>query len=334
VSPSPDAPHNPHAYELYLRANELSRNFGGIIEARDLYQRALELDPAFAPAWAQLGRCHRVIGKFITVSADSEAQAENALQRALDLNPRLSIAHKFYAYLEADMGQAQRAIVRLLTQASRRGNDPELFAGLVQACRYCGLYEESIAAHEEARRLDPNVSTSLEQTLLLAGDIDRLLSVEPPPVASGDQGIRIIGLGLAGRRDQARQLLTQMQELTQVPIFQSWVSHLRSWLDGSVEDIFAHFAAFDGLQIQQDPEAIFQEGWLFCDVGEHERGLEFLERAVAKGYYVAPTLIQRPQFDALRNDPRFRALLSRAEAGRDEALAAFRGAGGDRLLGR
>jgi hypothetical protein len=101
-----------------------------------------------------------------------------------------------------------------------------------------------------------------------------------------------------------------------------------------VEDIFAHFAAFDGLQIQQDPEAIFQEGWLFCDVGEHERGLEFLERAVAKGYYVAPTLIQRPQFDALRNDPRFRALLSRAEAGRDEALAAFRGAGGDRLLGR
>jgi len=25
-------------------------------------------------------------------------------------------------------------------------NDPELFAGLVHACRYCGLYEQSIAA--------------------------------------------------------------------------------------------------------------------------------------------------------------------------------------------
>ena len=38
---------------------------------------------------------------------------------------------------------------------TRHGNDPELFAGLVHACRYCGLLDESIAAHAEARRLDP-----------------------------------------------------------------------------------------------------------------------------------------------------------------------------------
>ena len=38
---------------------------------------------------------------------------------------------------------------------NRHGNDPELFAGLVHACRYCGLFEQSIAAHAEARRLDP-----------------------------------------------------------------------------------------------------------------------------------------------------------------------------------
>ena len=61
------------------------------------------------------------------------------------------------------------AVVRLLGEADRHGNDPELFAGLVHACRYCGLFEQSIAAHAEARRLDPNVPTSLEQTLLMAG---------------------------------------------------------------------------------------------------------------------------------------------------------------------
>ena len=52
-------------------------------------------------------------------------------------------------------------MVRLLGEAERHGNDAELFAGLVHACRYCGLYEQSIAAHTEARRLDPNVPTSL-----------------------------------------------------------------------------------------------------------------------------------------------------------------------------
>ena len=213
TSPTPDAPHNARAYELYLRANELARTYDGLARARDLYQRCLELDPRFAPAWAHLGRCHRVIGKYIDGTPDSEARAEEAFRRALELNPRLSVAHKFYANLEADIGQAQRALVRLLGEANRHGNDPELFAGLVHACRYCGLYEQSIAAHAEARRLDPNVPTSFEQTLLMTGDIERLLAVEPPPVVAGaDDGIRVIGLGLAGRRDEARRALLDMRQ--------------------------------------------------------------------------------------------------------------------------
>src|SRR5216117_4139769 len=99
-SPVPDAPHNPRAYELYLRANELARSYGGLEPAREWYQRCLELDPGFAPAWAHLGRCHRVIGKFIDGASNGEARAEEALRRALGLNPRLSVAHKFYANLE------------------------------------------------------------------------------------------------------------------------------------------------------------------------------------------------------------------------------------------
>ncbi len=125
--------------------------------ARDLYQQCLELDPRFAPAWARLGRCHRVIGKYIDADARQRRSApRRRFRRALALNPRLSVAHKFYANLEADIGQA-RAGAACGCSARRRchGNDPELFAGLVHACRYCGLFEQSIAAHAEARRLDP-----------------------------------------------------------------------------------------------------------------------------------------------------------------------------------
>ena len=129
ASPTPAAPHSSRAYELYLRGNELARTYDGLPRARDLYQRCVELDPAFAPAWAHLGRCHRVIGKYIDESPGSEARAEEALRRALEINPRLSVAHKFYAHLEADIGQAPRALVRLLSEAGRHGNDPELFAG-------------------------------------------------------------------------------------------------------------------------------------------------------------------------------------------------------------
>jgi hypothetical protein len=93
-------------------------------------------------------------------------------------------------------------------------------------------------------------------------------------------------------------------------------------------------AVFAPLKIFDDPEAIFQEGWIFCDVGDHQRGLDYVQRAVARGYFPALTLIEAPQFDALRDDPAFQALLADAEAGRERARAAFREAGGERLLAR
>jgi len=298
-----------------------------------LYLRCLELDPTFAPAWAHLGRSHRVVGKYIEGTPDSEVHAEAAFRRALEINPRLSVAHKFYANLEADIGQAERALVRLLGEANRHGNDPELFAGLVHACRYCGLYEQSIAAHAEARRLDPNIPTGVAQTLLMAGDIDRLLAVEQPVVVGGgaDDGIRVIGLGLAGRRDEARRALIAMRRPSHIPSFQSWTDYLTAWLDGHPADM--NVFTFSALKIQDDPEAIFQEGWLLCDVGAHENGLDYLRRAVAKGYFVAPTLSGRRQFDGLRSEPAFQALLAAAESGRQRALDAFRAAGGERLFG-
>ncbi|PYQ42883.1 MAG: hypothetical protein DMF77_11505 [Acidobacteria bacterium] len=336
VSPFPDTPHDARAYELYLRANDMARTYDGLSRARDLYERCLELDPSFAPAWAYLGRCHRVIGKYIEPSPDSEVRAEQAFRRALEINPRLSVAHKLYAHLESDMGQAQRAIVRLLGQATRHGNDPELFSGLVHACRYCGLFEQSIAAHQEARRLDPNVPTSVEQTTLMTGDLERLMAIEPSLVVAGaDDGIRVIGLGLAGRREEARRALEAMRRTTRIATFNSWAEYLLAWIDKRAADMWSNnMSALGGLKIRDDPEAIFQEGWLLCDVGEHQRGLGFLRRAVEKGYFVAPTLAGSRHFDALRGDPPFQEVLSLAEAGRDRALAAFREAGGERLLGR
>jgi hypothetical protein len=119
ATPSPDAPKDPLAYELYLRANELARKYDGLKQASELYEQSLALDPSFAPAWARLGRCHRIIGKFIDGSHDGETRARAAFDRALAINPRLSIAHKYYANLEADIGQCDAR-----HGAADRGSDP------------------------------------------------------------------------------------------------------------------------------------------------------------------------------------------------------------------
>jgi hypothetical protein len=93
-------------------------------------------------------------------------------------------------------------------------------------------------------------------------------------------------------------------------------------------------ALLSSLAIFDDPEAIFQEGWMLCDVGEYELGLSYLERGVGSGYLASPVLRRARQFDALRGMPAFESLVVDAEAGRLRALEAFRSAGGERLLGR
>ena len=107
-----------------------------------------------------------------------------------------------------------------------------------------------------------------------------------------------------------------------------------AWNDRRPADVLAGLATFAGLKVQDDPEAIFQEGWLLCDLGEYDDGLRFLRRAVEKGYFVSRTLASRPEFDALRGDPAFQAILHEAEEGCGRALEAFRHAGGERLLGQ
>ena len=168
-----DVPRNADAYELYLRGNELARDWDRIAEARDVYQRCTELDSGFAPAWAGLGRCQRVLGKYFDVP-DGAAAAERAFQRAQALNPDLPLLHKYYAQLECDAGRAVDAMQRLLRRA-QSAVDPEHFAGLVHACRYAGLLDASVAAHEEARRLDPTIQTSVLNTYAALGDYERIV---------------------------------------------------------------------------------------------------------------------------------------------------------------
>jgi hypothetical protein len=124
-----------------------------------------------------------------------------------------------------------------------------------------------------------------------------------------------------------------MRRASHLSAFKSWTEHLTAWLDRRPAEMQVGIAALGALKIWDDPEAIFQEGWLLCDVGEHELGLAHLRRAVGKGYFVAETLSSSPAFATLRGDLDFQALQSEAEAGRRRALAAFREAGGERLLG-
>ena len=96
--------------------------------------------------------------------------AQAALRRALAIDPHLACAHNFYTALQVDLGESRAAALRLVDRLLARGDEPESYAGLVQALRVCGMIEESLAAHHRAAALDPAIVTSVTHTHFLRCD--------------------------------------------------------------------------------------------------------------------------------------------------------------------
>jgi hypothetical protein len=142
-----------------------------------------------------------------------------------------------------------------------------------------------------------------------------------------------MALGLAGRYAEARRILDDLRAGALLPAWKGWLDAITAWVDRRPEGVLAGIQALEGLTIAEDPEGLFQLGWMFSDLGERSEGVRFLRRAVDRGFYAAPTLAASPAFDGLRGDPAFLAVLAEAEAGRGKALAAYREAGGEELLG-
>ena len=321
----PDVPRSPGVYELYLRANELARDWDHLAEARDVYQKCVTLDSQFAPAWAGLGRCQRVLGKDFDDTGSSR-EAERSFERALALNPDLPVLHKYYAQLECDAGRAVDAMRRLL-QRARRAVDPEHFAGLVHACRYAGLLNASVAAHEEARRLDPRIPTSVVNAYLMLGDYERILRIDE----GGDPDSKVMALYRLGRREEA--LAAWQRAPADAPAtYKAWDEMMVACLsDGPGAREAAERAV--GQMSWSDPEGYTSGGIMLCKLGSHDLALLALGKAVDGGYTVTEPLLHDPWLAPLRDNPRFTEIVRRAQARRDEALAVFRAEGGERLLG-
>jgi TolB-like protein len=326
-----DVPASQQAYEWYLRANELQLDSKQWQAALELYRRCVESDPDFAPGWARLGRCYRLLGKFgdKAHAAANLASAEQALKRALAINPDLSLAHNLFAQFEVEAGRAPEAMVRLLDRLRASPSEAELFAGLVHACRYCGLFDASEAADERARRLDPNVATSIAQTFLQKRDWDRAIAADrtSTPIA------KILAMIYAGRRGDATELLRTLVVRGLPASLQSLLEALLQFVEGDRSHLVAAIHRNVDSGVGADPEALYHWAAALCEAGDHDGGLGLLERCLDGGYYPAPALVNDPRFDPVRGSTDFRSLARRADELQKRALERFRAADGPRLLG-
>ncbi|HEX7295216.1 MAG TPA: winged helix-turn-helix domain-containing protein [Pyrinomonadaceae bacterium] len=325
-----DVPSAAKAFEFFLRGNELSRRglagFADLTVARDLYLECVNIDPNYAPAWAQLGRCYRLIGKGLDNSRDNRQLAESAFRRALDLNNELPLAHSQYAFLEAELGRAPIAMARLLKCAESYRTSPDLFVALVLCCRFCGLLAASVAAHERARELDPQIATSVSHTHYQLGNLDRALS----DVAAGSWAIQGMTLGTIGRTADAVATFRTLEQSDMPAPMRAFTTAWRAMFEGNKTECLN--AAEQCIEQYLDPEGVFYMGMIMAHLGETERALEVLHESMNRGFSSFLVLRSNPWLADLRATTGFAELRAQAETHFIQAETAYAAAHGSRIL--
>jgi tetratricopeptide (TPR) repeat protein len=237
------------------------------------------------------------------------ASADDAFRKAFSLNPELALAHNLCTALETDSGRSLAALERLLKRSHAHHNDPNLLTGLVQACRYCGLLEASIAAHDGAKRLDPHVRTSVAFTYLHLGEFPKALDY----CSHTDSYVFLPSLMALGREQEAIARCRENEKIASGRV-SAWSVFNRTFAEG---DRSKSLQALDqALELvpfhTSDPEARFCVACLLAKLNELERALEFLSLSLDSGYCCHYALLHNPWLDSLRSRPRFTELVNRA----------------------
>jgi TolB-like protein len=339
---SAEVPRSELAYKLYLQANQLAGQTTTWMAARQLYRESVDADERFAPAWAGLGRLERVLAKYQVDGADVERGyrvAEEALRRALDLSPELPQAHFYYAQLEADTGRTEAALSRLLRRLHVRQTEPEIYAGLVQVCRYCGLLDASVAAHQSAIALDPGIRTSIGLTRLARFEYDLALQAASSEM---DVGVRAYILVAMGRREEALDLARR--SVPPISHYDNTVpmrDAVRLYLEDRRDEALIALHAAAGVDPNNDtvwpnfPDGEDSVGiaQMYARLERYDLTLLGVRAGIEKGYFCVSQIERDPVFDPIRQDATFQEAMSLARRRHERAVEIFKEEGGSRLLG-
>jgi TolB-like protein/tetratricopeptide (TPR) repeat protein len=312
---------NPDAYLLYLKGRHFldKGNPASVNEARDYFQQALDLDPAFARAWSGLGDAYHMLSVVSPLpAADAYPRTKAAAERALNIDADLPEAHMSLAtalsFYYWDFDAAAQHFRRAIELNPSHADAHRLYA---EYLRYQGHFDEALVEARQAEELDPlSPAPHIEQgiTLYLARRYDeatarfrRLLEVNPRfSYAYFFQALVHV---------QKQEYETALAALDKVRAGQRRhdVETLRSYIHGVTG---RSAEARKGLEKLKDlsPQphgSSWHLAMVHLALGERDRALDLLEQAFRDRAWEIRLLPIEPLFDSLRTDPRFAALVSK-----------------------
>ena len=263
---------NPEAYDAYLRglAFEARNYFSSYsddlsLKAADSYERAVQLDPKFALAWARLSHADALIyfNRFDATTAARGDAAKHALENMQKLepgSPETLLALGYYQYMVLGDSGAARTTLERVSKMLPNSSEVRRFIG--QIAKREGHWDQSIAYFEQALAMDPrNVQTliqaawtytSLRQFPAALKLYDRVLDITPHD--ADVMATKAAIYHAQGNLPEAARLLAGVNEQTPNDVtFLRKINHLQYERDygEAVRLLQARLAQFHGDQCEK-----------------------------------------------------------------------------------
>jgi TolB-like protein/cytochrome c-type biogenesis protein CcmH/NrfG len=289
-----EASANVEAYDFYLRGRAfLSRiRSNEIRQSLTMFGRAVELDPEFPLAYVGLALAAYWLHSWLGGGAAEIARADAASRKALDLAPELAEAHVARGATLA-LGSRHEEAASEFEAAIRidpRQWDAYYLFGRMRFEE--GRFADTERLWKQAIRVRPDDY----QIPMLLPMIYRRQGRDEDRRASQRQGVTLARRHLLANPDDVRAMYLAGGGLIDL---------------GEREEGMALLGAAIRLS-PGEPSVLYNAACIYARMGEAELSLETLERCLHDGWGNRGWISRDPDFDTLRDDPRFAALLARA----------------------
>jgi TolB-like protein len=310
-------PGNAEAYALYMQSLAASSDPVPNAEALGKLERAVQLDPNYAPAWAAIARRSYYSYAFGSGGRGELGRAQQAAARALQIDPDLVEAATRLIVFRTEDGQTKEAYDDAKQLVARRPESSESHFALSYVLRYGGAIDEAVRECDTARSLDPGNRNlrSCAAAFMSKGDYQRALDFVSLDAGSAWGSIWMSQIYLRqGKPNDALQLRVQ-------PDRRAFLTACLAHDTAAMDRLTAKFREQLMQSGQHDGETLYYAASENAYCGHAPDAIAFLRDAVHLGYCAGGIDVD-PLWAPLRSSPEFRAA-------RDEAMqcqARFRNA--------
>jgi serine/threonine protein kinase/Flp pilus assembly protein TadD len=282
---------NVEAYEYYLRGRQFFHQLRrkSLEYARQMFNKAIEIDPDYARAHAGVADCCSLLYTYFDARESNIRHADLASQRALELEPGLAEAHVARGIAVSLSRRFDEAEQEFETAMKL---DPKLFEAPYfygRALKSQGRFAEAAKLFERASAVRPEdfqAPTFLASTFESMGLTDEARAIERRVLKLIDERLQL-------NPDDARAC--NLAATTHAKL-------------GETEPALEF--ARRSLEIDpDDPMLLYNVACTYSKVGKSDDALTCLERSIDKGFGHREWIEHDSDFDSIRDTPRFKAIL-------------------------